>query len=141
LVLEPGTFKVTGTITEAGGGVIGGTVEVLSGIGQGKRSGTSAGRYALYGVAGRVRLRATAAHYRPQEHEVVVTDNSATDDFALQPLEPPVDVAGAWTMTLAPSPGCPDGLPAIAHGRSYKVELTQQGTRLLEVRISSPTLR
>jgi hypothetical protein len=141
LVLEPGTFKLTGMITEAGGsGPIGGMVEVLSGTGQGKQSGTSNSRYALYGVAGRVQLRASVANYIPQVHDVVVTDNGVTDDFALQPLEPPVDVAGAWTMTLAPSPSCPHGLPAVAHGRSYNVKLIQQGTRLVQVDISSPTL-
>ena len=140
LVLERGTFKVTGLVSEAGVGALSGaTVEVLSGIGQGIHATSDRNGYALYGVAGPVRLRASADGFTAQTHEVVVTGNDAADSFALTLIDTPSDVSGAWTMTVSPSPGCPAGLPDIARGRTYQVKLIQQGSRL-QVKTSSPTL-
>jgi hypothetical protein len=142
LVLESGTFKLGGVVSEPGGGSLEGvTVEVLSGTGRGLQARTDGqGRYALYGVAGLVRLHASADGFTPQDHDVVVTSNDAMDSFALTTVERPADVSGVWTMTVEPSPSCRAGLPDIAHGRTYQVQLIQQGTRL-QVRTSSPTLQ
>jgi hypothetical protein len=142
LVLESGTFKLSGVVSESDGGPLEGvTVEVLSGTGSGLHATTDGqGRYALYGVAGLVRLHASADGFTPQDHDVVVTGNDATDGFALTTVERSADISGVWTMTVEPSPGCRAGLPAIAHGRTYQLQLTQQGIRL-QVRISSPTLQ
>jgi len=151
MVLEPGTFKLSGTISEAGAGPLlyGATVEVLSGIGQGLRAVPGSWinadtwdskRYSLYGVAGPVRLRASAEGYTPQVRDVVVTGNDATQAFALTPAEASAEVSGIWTMTVSPAPGCRPGLPDIARGRTYQVQLIQNGTRL-KVKFSSPTLR
>ena len=74
LVLEPGTFKLSGPLSETGVGALNGaTVEVLSGIGQGLRATSNSKGYALYGVAGPVRLRASAEGFTPQVLDVVVT--------------------------------------------------------------------
>jgi hypothetical protein len=140
LVLEPGTFKLSGPVSEAGvGALYGATVEVLSGIGQGLHATSNSNGYALYGVSGPLRLRASADGFTPQIHEVVVTKNDAADSFALTPVDAPADVSGVWTMTVSPAPSCPAGLPDIARGRIYEVKLIQQGTHL-QVRTSSPTL-
>lgn len=142
LVLPPGTFKLSGTIAEAGGGPLSGvTVEVVSGTGQGLQTITeSQGRYALYGVAGQVGVRASADGFTPQVREVVVNGSDATEGFALVPAEMPADVSGLWTMTLFASQGCRAGLPEIAKGRAYGVQLIQQGTAL-RVGISGPTVQ
>ena len=42
-------------------------------------------------------------------------------------------------MTVTGSSRCRAGLPAVAQGRTYQVQLTQQGTKL-QMKISSPTL-
>jgi len=141
-VLESGTFKLSGVVSESDGEALEGvTVEILSGTGRGLHATTDGhGRYALYGVAGPVRLHASADGFTPQDHDVVVTGNNATDGFALTTVERPADVSGVWTMTVAPSPGCRAGLPDIARGRTYQVQLTQQGIRL-QMTISSPTLK
>ena len=97
------------------------------------------GRYTLLGVAGLVRLQASAPGRVPQVHEVMVAGNDTIHDFALEPLEAPADVSGVWTMTVSPSAGCPAGLPDIARERAYELRLIQQGTSL-RVAISSPTL-
>lgn len=141
LVLEPGTYKLSGLVSEADvGPLYGATVEVLSGIGQGLQATSGSHGYALYGVSGAVRLRASADGFTPQIHEVVVTGNDAADSFALRPIDAPADVSGVWTMTVSPSPSCPAGLPDIARGRTYQVQLMQHATRL-QVKISSPTLQ
>ena len=137
-VLDPGTFRLTGTITGLDGQSVYGRIDVLEGIGQGQRAFGS--RYDLLGVAGLVRLQVSADGYVSQVHEVRVTGNGAVHDFALVPLEAPVDVSGVWTMTIAASPGCPDGLPNAAHRRTYTVRLLPKGTTL-SVEITSPTLR
>jgi hypothetical protein len=140
LVLEPGTFKLRGLVSEGGVGTLSGaTVEVLSGIGQGLHATSDSKGYALYGVAGPVRLHASADGFTPQIHEVVVTGNDAADSFALTLVDTPSDVSGVWTMTVSPAPSCPAGLPDIARGRTYEVKLIQQGTHL-QVKTSSPTL-
>jgi hypothetical protein len=137
-ILDPGTFVLTGTIAGSQGESIPGRVDVLEGIGAGRRA--FGGRYTLLGVAGLVRLQASAEGWVPQVHEVLVTGNGVVHDFALDPLETPADVSGVWTMTLSPSAGCPAGLPDIARERAYELHLIQQGTRL-QVAISSPTLQ
>ena len=59
LVLEPGTFKLGGGVSDSSGGMISGvTVEVLSGTGKGLKATTGhEGQYGLYGVAGPLQLR------------------------------------------------------------------------------------
>lgn len=141
MVMEPGTFKLSGTVSETGvGALFGVTVDVLSGIGQGLRAISNSKGYALYGVAGPVRLRASAEGFTPEVLDVVVTGTDATQPFTLTPAAATADVSGTWTMTVAPASGCRPGLPDIARGRTYQVELIQNATRL-KVRFSSPTLR
>lgn len=139
-VLEPGTFRLTGTITGLDGQSVYGRIDVLEGIGQGQRAFGYRGRYDLLGVAGLVRLQVSADGYVSQVHEVMVTGKGAVRDFALVPLEAPVDVSGVWTMTIAASPGCPGGLPNAADRRTYTVRLLPKG-KTLSVEIASPTLR
>ena len=141
VVLEDGTYKLAGSVVESSGRVISGvSIDVVSGTGTGLHATTnSQGEYALYGVAGSVQLRVSADGYSPQTSDIVVTSDGSTDSFTLTPLETPVDVSGAWTMTLAPSAQCPAAFPDIARGRAYQVHFTQQGTSL-KVDVSSPTL-
>ena len=140
LVLEPGTFKLTGTIKERGGGGLpfGGRISILSGVGQGKLA--FGGAYMFYGVAGPIRLEVSSTGYVSGVHDIDVTGHTV-HDFELVPVETPVDVAGDWTLTLGPPPpGCPDGLPALAQTRSYSLAVIQKGTEL-ELRLRSPTLQ
>jgi hypothetical protein len=140
LVLEPGTFKLSGTIREQGGGTLpsGGRIAILSGAGQGKLA--FGGPYMFYGVAGPIRLEASSTGYFSVVHEIDVTGHTV-HNVELVPLDTPVDVAGDWTLTLGPPPpGCPAGLPAVAQTRSYSVAVIQKGTKL-ELRLRSPTLQ
>jgi hypothetical protein len=138
LVLEPGTFKLSGTIRQRGGGTMpGAKLVVLSGVGQGKQSH---GEYRIYGVAGPIRVEVSALGYFTSVHDIDVTGH-VVHDFELVHLETPVDVGGNWTLTLGPPPsGCTDGLPAVAETRSYNVAVNQQGTRL-GLQLRGPTLQ
>ena len=141
LVLEPGTFKLSGAVTDSSGGSLDDvTVEVVSGTGRGLKATTNnIGQFGLYGVAGPVQLRTSADGFHSEMRDVVVTGNGGSERFALTPVETPADVSGTWTMTVRSSPRCRAGLPDIAQGRTYEVRLTQQGTTL-QWKISSPTL-
>jgi hypothetical protein len=141
-ILQPGTFKLTGTLTQAGGGPIHARVEVLSGIGQGL-SASGFGSYALYGLSGPAQLRASvsAENFIAQVQDVVVNGPGVTQDFALSPTEPSADVSGDWTLTLVgPSSSCPAGFPAVARNRTYRLHVTQHGTSLGVV-ITAPSLQ
>ena len=138
-VLEPGTFKLSGPLSETGVGALhGATVEVLSGVGAGLSATSDSKGYALYGVAGPVRLRASAEGFTPQVLDVVVTGDT-TQALELTPSDAISDVSGFWTLNVSPSLGCRPGLPDVARRRTYQVELIQNATRL-QVKVSSPTL-
>jgi hypothetical protein len=130
-VLDPGTFRLGGTVVNTRGGVIAGaTVEVQSGTGKGLKATTDfEGGYAVYGVAGPVRLRTSAEGFPEDVREVNVTQNDVVR-VALTPLQDPVDVSGDWTLTVTPASGCPAGLPDVARNRTYEMHLTQEGMDL-----------
>jgi hypothetical protein len=142
LVVPDGTYKLSGTVLESSGRAVGGVgIDVLAGTGTGLHAITNmSGIYALYGVAGTVRVRASDDGFAPQTRDVIVTSDASADPFTLTPLETPADMSGAWTMTLTPSAGCSAGYPDIARGRSYQVTFTQQGTGL-KLNVSGPTLK
>jgi hypothetical protein len=140
LVLEPGTFKLSGVVSEAGGRTLtAATVQVVAGTGEGLTSSTARGTYALYGVAGAIRLRASAEGFSSQIHEVAVNGENTTHGFALAPLQAPADVSGVWTMTIVASPACGSDMPDFAKNRDYHVELVQRGTGL-RITFTDPTL-
>ena len=140
-VLEPGTFRLTGSIkNEIGGQVAGALVEVVSGIGSGLRATTgSTGRYAIYGVAGAVQLRVSADGWQTQMLDTVVA-NDSVDNFTVSSSLPTSAVGGVWTATLSASPGCRDALPPPARDRTFQVQITQQNSTFRAV-LSSPTLQ
>lgn len=89
LVLEPGTFRISGTVTSAGVPESA-AIEIVTGTGSGLRTTTSnnfgmVGQYALYGAAGNVELRASASGFDQQIRRLVVTDNTSSD-FYLNPV-------------------------------------------------------
>jgi hypothetical protein len=140
LVLEPGTFRVSGAVTESAGRALPGvTVEIVSGTGAGLQAKTDfRGHYALYGAAGTVELRASAEGFDQRVDQKSIT-NEASVDFMLTSLVPPADIAGTWLLALSPSPSCRDNFPEIARERKYEVHFVQQGTGL-RLTISGPTL-
>jgi hypothetical protein len=140
LVLEPGTFRISGTVTSAGIPESA-AIEIVSGTGSGLRTTSDnynfRGQYALYGAAGTVELRASANGFDQQIRRIVVTGNT-TSDFDLNPLVSPTDISGSWVVTLSASPSCRANTPEVAWQREFDVSISQQGTRLSLTR-TSPT--
>ncbi len=139
LVLEPGTFRISGTVVSAGLPESA-TIEIVSGTGSGLGTATSnnyVGQYALYGAAGSVEVRVSAEGFDQQVRRLIVTDNT-TSDFDLSPLVPSTDVSGSWVATLSASPSCRANMPEAGWQREFGVNITQQGTRVSITR-TSPT--
>jgi hypothetical protein len=130
LVLQPDTFKLSGTVRDTSGTLENILVEVISGTGAGlKTKSDPGGRYALYGVAGSVQLRASAPGYDTQEATVAV-NNNATRDFSLTTSSQSSNVAGNWTLALKTSSACSAAWPQVAREREIPTTISQQGTRL-----------
>jgi hypothetical protein len=133
LSLQPGTFKVSGRIGEAGTSayLFDVTVRVVSGMGTELHASMGNGRYSFYGLAGPVRLEASAPDHETQTRDLTVTGNIDTQDFFLVTTQKFEDVSGPWTFALVgPSSGCAAGFPAAARDRQYALQITQQNTHL-----------
>jgi hypothetical protein len=138
-VLEPGTFRISGAVANAGRPESA-TIEIISGTGSGLRTATSntfLGQYALYGAVGSVELRVSAKGFDQQVRRLVVTDN-ITSNFELNPLVPSADISGSWVATLSASPSCRANTPESGWEREFTVNIVQQGTQVSITR-ASPT--
>lgn len=130
LVLEPGTYRLSGVITGEFGAIEGATVEIASGTGTGRRATTNpSGQYAVYGVAGAVDVNVSASGFTPLRAAAIVSGNSAAD-FSLHSLVPPANLAGAWTMTFKAASACSGQLPESARERSFTVDVTESVSRI-----------
>jgi hypothetical protein len=136
-VLEDGTFRVTGRVTESGAGLPDVKVEVISGTGTGLSAITgSSGTYSLYGLAGEVELEATLSGFEKERRSLVVTGNTGAN-LELRASNTPADLRGDWRLTLTASPECPSTFPQDATTRTYVVTIGQTGT-VLQFQIKSP---
>jgi CarboxypepD_reg-like domain len=141
LVLEPGTFKVSGTVTASvtGGPLDFVRVEITSGTGTGIYTFTNtAGEYALYGAAGQVTLTASIEGFEPKDQRLVVSSETRAI-FALTASTASVDIAGAWTISFSASQACRANLPPEAQHRQFDAMITQQSAQVV-IELSGPTL-
>jgi len=124
VVLEPGTFTVTGSITDGASGLSSARLDVVSGRGAGRFvTTTTYGGYRIFGLAGPAELRASADGYVSRSQTVNVASNMSLS-FTLTPVVPPTDVSGAWQLTIDASPSC-TGLGDIGRHRTYTAAITQ----------------
>jgi hypothetical protein len=132
VVLVPGTYKLSGRITDSGVAVAQVTVTVLSGVGAGLTTLSRVdGMFALYGIGGRVRLHASREGYLNTIEELDITD-IVTHDFEMAPDRQRSDLSGTYTLTL--DMGACDArsasLPAEFRRRRYSATVSQQGPSL-----------
>ena len=127
LSLASGTFKLSGRVVEEGRPVEGVLLTVIEGVGQGLTAGSdAAGAFALYGVAGRVRIRARKEQYRETEREVTVNSNT-TDSFEIAVSRQFRNLAGTYALTLTAAPCSPGSLdPRAFPGRREDPEIYRQ---------------
>jgi len=132
LVLAPGTFRVSGTVTDSGIPVAGATIDLLDGSRAAMTTQTDAqGIYRLYGLSGPIELRVRAPGYPEQIHVLTVTDDGHSD-FALGPS---AVLSGSYDLTItADSAACPqsarNALPADLRTRTYQATIAQAGPQL-----------
>jgi hypothetical protein len=139
LVLEDGTYRVTGRVTESGGGLPDVRVEVVAGTGVGLSATTgSNGSYALYGLAGEVQIEANLDGFE-RERRTFVVGGHTTADLALRPTVTPTDLNGNWRLTLRASTGCVPAVPEDASTRSYDAAVVQAGT-FVRIELKSASL-
>ena len=138
LVLEPGSFRVSGVVTESGRPLPGARVTVASGERSGLQKITSSeGTYSLYGLAGPTELAVSEEGLQPQVRSILVTDHQ-TVDFHLEPLPGYDSLTGDWTLTFYAARSCGPAIPANAASRSFQARMTQRGSQLT-MDFSSPT--
>lgn len=131
-VVPTGTFSLVGKVTDEGAAVAGATVIVASGIGYNLGALTdSAGRYEIYGVAGRIRVRASKEGYVDTIHESDVREHGSLA-LELRPREPWDNYAGTYTLTIAGEHCIEEMLPPV---RAYIARIDQVG-RQLQVSLS-----
>jgi hypothetical protein len=139
LVLPAGTFKLSGTVRDPGGTVDGVDVEVVSGNTSSlKTTSRFDGKYALYGVAGNVRVRASGPGYATEEVDVTVGGHTVRD-FSLRTSGPIADISGAWKLKVSTSSACSSSWPEAMRQRELAATITQSGTRF-SLRFNSPTV-
>jgi Big-like domain-containing protein len=148
LVLPPNTYRLTGTVLETGLPVQGANVTVLSGVGSGLSSMTDYnGEYRLYGVAGALQIKMTKPGYADIIKTFTSSQNDVLDFPEAHQLQTLPSLAGAYSLTFQPDPGCPTtpsaprSLPLptdVRQPRTYAVQLTQNGP-VLHVAGSPPT--
>jgi hypothetical protein len=147
-VLPAGTFKLVGTVLEAGAPswpVRGALVEVTTGVGERLNARTDeSGTYRLYGVSGEIGLRVTGDRYQPATRSLVVSNHGTTYDVELPLAVPPPDMSGVYTLTITAAASCGVGLgqehvPEEARVRTYQANVRQNGSRA-EVTLSGSTL-
>jgi hypothetical protein len=130
MVLPPGTFRLSGMVHGEGFPVSSAQITVTGG--QGPPLSTVSGgdgRYRVYGVAGRVEVRAASAGYHQASLHADIGGHE-TLNIELTPVELTPDhdqVAGSYRLTINPLGGCWTQPPS----RTYTATLDQQNGQLL----------
>lgn len=140
-VLPRGTFKLSGVVRESGVGIADAELTVISGTGQGltTRSGFT-GSYALYGVAGNVRIQISRAGYQTRQVDLGVGGHQI-ENLDITASQARADFRGVYTLTIT-APSCRSGnatFPDEARRRVYTATVSQDGGRLT-VKLSDANL-
>ena len=139
LVMEPGTYKLSGRVVEERDALEGAAIEVVAGTGTGLKTTTDArGLYALYGVAGSIGLRVSAHGFDEKTLNLVVSTHQL-QNFELIPLAASVDLSGSWRLTISAPDECRSKLPGDVRQREFSVSIVQDGTHIA-FWASSPTI-
>lgn len=139
LVLEPGTFRVSGLVTESGLPFPGVKVAVVSGRRAGLIAPTASdGTFVMYGLAGATDLAVSEEGLQPATRSIVVTDHQTGVDFHLQPRSGYDSLTGDWRLMLQASPSCGSEILQDAATRTFGARITQRGPQL-SLDVTSPT--
>lgn len=139
LVLEPGTFRVSGRVTDSRGPLPTARVAVVAGTGAGQVTGLRGdGTYALYGLTGPVTLEVSEESFQTQTRTIAVNDHQSVD-FSLELLAGYIGVNGEWRLTLRAALSCGSDFPAEAATRTFEASMSQRGSAFT-FSLGSPTV-
>jgi hypothetical protein len=130
LVMPPGTYRLTGTVTESGLSVWGARVTVVAGTGIGVGDNTDEnGMYRLFGVAGDVQVQVTDQGYVPLTKSTHVTTNSVLDFPEFVQVNAQPAFTGTFQVTIQAGEVCVT-IPPADRTRTYTAVVTQNGPGL-----------
>lgn len=131
LAMPAGTYKVSGRITEGTLNLQGVSLRVVRGTGEGQTATSDpGGRFALYGLAGDVRIQASKTGYIDVFRDLSV-GSSMTDNFELAPARERKNLAGNYSLTVeAPSCSGSAPFPNELRSRTYLATVTQSAQAL-----------
>lgn len=125
-VLPPGTYKVSGMVTDEGTPVPGARVTVTAGASRGLSTTTLPdGYYRLYGVAGPTELRVTRTGYLDETRQLEVGRHE-TADFSLRLAAPRTMIAGTYALRVSAAADC-SSLPDDIRTRTFTAAIQQAG--------------
>jgi hypothetical protein len=140
LVLQPGTFRMIGSVTENGEPptpIAGARVEVTGGT-PAATTGWD-GRFRLFGVPGAGTIRVSRDGYEPHVQGFQLTEH-ASQNFQLTLAGTRLDLAGPYTLAVEAACQTSTPVPADLRRGSYAATLTQNGANL-EVLLTEPRFR
>lgn len=133
IVVPAGTYRISGTVRDAGTSVQDAEVAVTAGPAAGLTATANVvGAYRLYGVAGDTEIRVTKAGYEESRKQLQVAAHQAIN-FDLVLIRPREMVAGTYTLRVTAAEECGSKLPSEALVRTYTAVVTQNGPQLTAV--------
>ena len=132
MVIQPaGTFSLFGLITEPGPVTVDAATVALE---ESPNQVTSDryGHFELFGVSGRVTVRASKPGYRDDRRRLTVTEDQGLE-LQIRPLMAPTSIAGNYRVTLAISPSCAI-VPDDQKARTYTAVIEQTGA-FIQIRL------
>lgn len=137
IVVPTGTYRVTGTVTEAGtpSGIGGANVEAIrDGVAVLDTTTDSSGAYRLYGVPSNAQLRISHDGFQTSTRQLTASAHT-TQNVPLVRSGSALDLNGRYTLTVAVNGSCQSfsssPLPAELRRRTYTADVTQNGGDLL----------
>ena len=136
MVIPDGTYRLIGTVSEAGLPVSPATVAVVAGTGMGLSTTTdSQGNYRLYGVAGAIQVQVSKAGYDPAINTITVSTDNVLDFPNMSETGGPAAVAGTYSLSIIAGSDCrlvngTMALEAAYRSRTYTAVVTENGPSL-----------
>lgn len=135
------TFGLTVTVVDADAPssvVSRAVIEVTSGNGTSFPSVPAGNALRFYGVNGQVTLRVVQPFYHPHVQLVDVGQHQDVE-VRLRPAGVPLELSGAYTLTIEAAPSCASLLGPVGMSRSYAAAVTQTRPGDLLVKLSGAT--
>ena len=132
MVIPDGTYRLVGTVKEAGLPLSAATVSVISGTGTGLSATTDAlGQYKLYGVAGAVQVQVSKPGYDPVTNTATIATDNVLDFANVSETGGPPALAGTYSLSIVAAGDChvTNGTPLATpdRKRTYTAVVTENG--------------